>query len=94
MVLPGADEGPSGSSRRTRIQYPLADGSVIERTCPVSVRTAGTLLPGQQVLVWYDPADPQDVLVYGRDGRYADRAFVAVGLLFILIGTALAAFGR
>ena len=46
---------------------------------------------GQKVLVWYDPADPQDVLVYGRDGRIADLGFVLAGTVFVLAGAAIAA---
>ena len=50
--------------------------------------------PGQKVLVWYDPNDPDDVLVYGRWGRAADRAFVTAGMLFVLIAAAVATFGH
>lgn len=53
-----------------------------------------SLQPGQKVLVWYDPNDPDDVLVYGRWGRAADRAFVTAGALFVLIGVAVATFGH
>jgi hypothetical protein len=41
------------------------------------------------VLVWYDPADPQEVLVYGREGRIANRLFLAAGLVLIGVGIAL-----
>ncbi len=44
------------------------------------------------MLVWYDPADPQDVLVYGREGRIANRLFLAAGLLFLVIGAGIALF--
>ena len=40
--------------------------------------------------IWYDPADPTDVLVNGWDGRYGDRAFLAVGFFFIVLGLAVA----
>jgi hypothetical protein len=84
---------PSASqpARRTMLQYALADGQVMERLSPQPARRAASLQPGQRVLVWYDAADPDDVLVYGRDGRLADRAFVAAGLLVILAGAAIAA---
>jgi hypothetical protein len=78
-------------ARRTMIQYALADGQVMERLSPQPARRAASLQPGQKVLVWYDAADPDDVLVYGRDGRLADRAFAAAGLLLILAGAAIAA---
>jgi len=97
VALPGPvsmDEGPGGPPRRTVIQYILADGRVVERVSPGSARKAAMLRPGQKVLVWYDPDDPQDVLVYGREGRAADLAFVIAGALFIALGVGIAAIGR
>ena len=91
-VAEGEQKAGSASPRRTLIQYALLDGRVVERTAPERARSASALRPGQKVLVWYDPADPEDVLVYGREGRLADRAFVAVGALFILAGAGTAAF--
>jgi hypothetical protein len=76
--------------QRVSLQYTLADGQVLER--PVPARRAALLSAGEKVLVWYDPGDPTDVLVYGRDGRGSDLAFMMVGLAFIVIGTAIAAF--
>jgi hypothetical protein len=76
------------------IQYTLADGRVVERLSPGSARKAAMLRPGQKVLVWYDPEDPQDVLVYGREGRAADLAFVVAGALFIMIGVGIVALGH
>jgi hypothetical protein len=87
-----AGEPSDGSPRRTLIQYSLPDGRVVERSSPGPARKAASLRPGQQVLVWYDPEDPGDVLVYGREGRTADRVFVAVGVLFMFIGTGFAVF--
>ena len=97
MVLPSrvsAGEEPGGSSGRALIQYALADGRVIERICPESARKAASAGSGHKVLVWYDPADPWDILVHGRAGWYADGAFVAVGVLFILIGAGVAVVGH
>ncbi len=90
-AVPAADPS-DGSPRRTLIQYSIPDGRVVERISPRPARKAASLRPGQQVLVWYDPEDPEDVLVYGREGRAADRVFVAVGVLFVLIGTGIAGF--
>jgi hypothetical protein len=67
---------------------------VLELSFPAPARKAAALSRGQQVLVWYDPEDPRDVLVYGREGSLADRAFVAAGTLFILAGAAIATFIR
>lgn len=72
----------------------MPDGRVLELSLPASARKAAALNPGQRVLVWYDPEDPQDVLVYGRDGHLADRTFVAAGTLFMLAGAAIATFIR
>ena len=97
VALPGPvskDEGPGESPGRTVIQYTLADGRVVERVSPGSARKAAMLLPGQRVLVWYDPDDPYEVLVYGREGRAADLAFVVAGALFIMLGAGLAAVGH
>jgi hypothetical protein len=88
------DEEPGGSPGRTVIQYTLADGRVVERPSPGSARKAAMLRPGQKVLVWYDPDDPQDVLVYGREGRAADLVFVIAGALFIALGAGIAAIGH
>ena len=46
------------------------------------------------MLIWYDPADPDDVLVYGRWGRTADRAFLTVGLLLIVVGMVIILAGH
>jgi hypothetical protein len=88
------DQQSAGSSRRQLLQYKLADGRVLEHVTAAPARRSASLRPGQPVLVWYDPADPTDVLVYGRWGRSVDRAFVAIGALFILIGAWLAVSGH
>ncbi len=91
MVVPAPRD--EGSPRRNLIQYPLEDGRVLERLCPHPVRKAAAPAAGQKILVWYDPADPTDVLVNGWDGRVGDLAFLAVGLFFIVFGMGMA-FGH
>ena len=59
---------------------------VAELISPEPGRRAASLLPGQKMLVWYDPEDPHDVQVCGRKGRPADQAFVAAGVAFMLAG--------
>jgi hypothetical protein len=87
-----AGEREDGSPRPALIQYTLPDGRVVERISPALARKAASLRPGQKVLVWYDPQDPDDVVLYGGEGRFTDRAFLAAGLILIGTGIALAAF--
>jgi hypothetical protein len=91
-VPPGqrAEEPPG----RMLLQYTLADGRVLEQIAPRRARKSADLHPGEKVLIWYDPEDPREVLVYGREGRTSDRAFVIAGMLFILIGVGLATLGH
>jgi hypothetical protein len=88
---PSRDWQSAGTPRHMLIRYALPDGQVYER---ITLAEAGraSLEPGQRVLVWYDPEDPTDVLVYGRWGRSIDRAFVAGGTLLIPIGGWIALF--
>ena len=72
-----------GGGREAALQYTLSDGRVLEKG---SNRRIGALLPGERVLIWYDRADPQDVLVRGREGRALDLVFVTVGAVLVLAG--------
>ena len=72
------------------MQYTLADGRVLEKLAPAA--TSKALRLGQSVLIWYDPADPFDILVYGREGRASDLVFVAAGAAFMLAGAGIAVF--
>jgi Protein of unknown function (DUF3592)/Mu transposase, C-terminal len=87
--LPGGPPGDS-SPPRLLLQYTLADGHVMEHIVPGRARKAGRLRPGEKVLIWYDPQDPDDILVYGHEGRTADLAFIVTGLLLILAGGGMA----
>jgi len=73
------------------VQFSLPSGQIVERVCPGSWRPAPR--PGQKVLLWYDPTDPNDVLIYGRDGRRTDVILIAAGCALVAAGTAIAAFG-
>jgi hypothetical protein len=93
--MPASGDGDwqsAGTPRQLLIQYALADGRVFERTTLARAGRKGLLEPGQKVLVWYDPEDPDDVLVYGRWSRATNRTFVALGALFVLIGGWVALF--
>jgi hypothetical protein len=78
VAVPGP---PRDGERRPALQYTLPDGRVLEK--PASGKTAA-LSPGRSVLIWYDPADPQGVLIYGHQGRASDLAFIIVGAALIL----------
>ncbi len=86
----GNGTGGTGGGRYVGLQYTLADGRVLEKLVPARGGKIGTLRPGQQILIWYDPADPMDILVYGRPGRVSDTAFVLAGLALMAGGAVLA----
>jgi hypothetical protein len=54
---------------------------------------AAALLPGERVLIWYDPTDPADVLVHGRQRRLSDLVLLAVGVFFVAAGAVTAILG-
>jgi len=85
---PQSDGRPDGG---VRLQYTLPDGRVLERSA--RARRAAPLAPGQKVLLWYDPDDPAEVLIYGRDGRASDLTFATIGVVFLVAGVAIAVFG-
>jgi Protein of unknown function (DUF3592) len=89
-----AGQPPGESADRVMLQYTLSDGRMVERIGPAPRSRSGSPRPGDKVLIWYDPADPDDVLLYGRWGRAADRAFLTIGLLFIVAGIAIAVAGH
>jgi hypothetical protein len=45
------------------------------------------------VLIWYDPADQQDTLVYGRRGWPVNVAFVAIGAILEVFAVAVGVLG-
>jgi Protein of unknown function (DUF3592) len=70
-------------TERTLVRYALPDGMLLERPTRDPLRKSRALLPGQKILVWYDPADPGDSVLFGRDGRVGDRILLFVGLALI-----------
>jgi hypothetical protein len=84
-----AEESPAFGNG-VSVQFALEDGRVIERGCHQPRRTSARLRPGERVLVWYDAADPGDVLVYGSDGRWSDLVFVVLGAVALGVGVVLA----
>jgi hypothetical protein len=87
-ALRGDDE-----PERIAVQFALADGRVIERPGGRRPGRTSAPAPGQKMLVWYDPANPDDVLTYGRAGRRSDWTFLAAGLLLIVAGAVIAVIG-
>lgn len=83
----------SDASRRAALQYKLTDGRVLEKFAPGAFRKRRVLSPGTSVLVWYDPADPLDILVYGHEGRASNLTFAIAGAVLMLAGVGIAAFG-
>jgi hypothetical protein len=83
-AVPGAE--------RTVVRYALPDGALVERPAGAPLRKSRALLPGQKILVWYDPADPGDCVVFGRDGRISDRVLMIAGLALIAGAIILATF--
>ena len=95
MVLPTPSEPDDGrrGSPGLSVQFALADGRVIERAHSRPARRSAALQPGERVLVWYDPADPGDVLVYGSGGQWSDRAFLTLGAVLLAVGILIAIVG-
>jgi hypothetical protein len=68
------------------LRYTLPDGRVLEKLA--SAKTAA-VVSGERVLIWYDPADPLDVLVQGRSGTASNVAFVVAGAAFAVAGAVI-----
>jgi hypothetical protein len=90
MPPPDPDQEGDGFAPRVQVQFALDDGRVIERQGSRARGKRGAPHPGEKVLVWYDQADLDDVLVLGHDSRRSDHAFSAVGLLLVIIGCGIA----
>jgi len=91
VVAAPADSEPP---QQAVIQYALPDGRLLEHSCRQPARRSAAMQPGQRVLIWYDPADPGEILVHRRDGHRSDWTFFAIGLLFILLGAAYPTLAR
>lgn len=75
------------------LQFPTEDGGVMEVFSPVGSSRARPLTDGSQVLITYDPADPRQVLVSGRERRPLDYAFVGLGVCLMLTALVLLTVG-
>ena len=79
------DSSPSGA-RGTALEYRLPDGRTLEK---LGAGRTAALLPGERVLIWYDPADPQDILVQGHEGWRTDLALAVAGALLVAAGAVI-----
>jgi hypothetical protein len=94
MAVPlPAPAGELADRSRILLQYTLEDGRVVERIAASTAHRGGALEPGRRVLIWYDPADPEDMLVFGRDRGRSDWAFMTAGMLLIVVGVTVAVLG-
>jgi hypothetical protein len=75
-----------GEQHLMALRYTLPDQRALVK---VVTGKAAALLPGERVLIWYDPADPGDVLVYGRQRRVPGLALLVTGVLFVAGGAVI-----
>jgi hypothetical protein len=74
---------PPADGQGLALRYTLPDGRALEK---ITGARSAAVLPGERVLLWYDPADPMDVLIQGRRGRASDLAFLLTGAAFAVAG--------
>jgi hypothetical protein len=89
---PADEAGSLTGGERISVQYTLADGRGVEQPVGAAGRKGSALAPGQRILIWYSADDPADILVYGREGRVADRVFTLLGAALLLAGALIAGF--
>ncbi|WP_035802890.1 DUF3592 domain-containing protein [Kitasatospora mediocidica] len=83
------DRSESTGASRPLLQFATRDGLVMEVFSPVCSSRAHPLVDGRHVLVRYDPADPRQVLVQGRERRGVEYAFIALGAGVVLTALVL-----
>ncbi|MGC5004927.1 DUF3592 domain-containing protein [Streptomyces sp. NBC_00353] len=76
---------------RPLLQFVTEDDRVMEVVCPVPSTRRRPFSDGDNVHVSYDPADPRNVVVHGRERFGPDRAFIAGGALVVLLSVTLLA---
>ncbi|MFE4398997.1 MULTISPECIES: DUF3592 domain-containing protein [Streptomycetaceae] len=69
---------------RPLLQFETEDGRVVEVFSPVPSTARHPLPDGGFVPVRYDPADPRQVLVDGRERAGLEYGFLALGVLVVL----------
>ncbi|MGW3743310.1 hypothetical protein ACWD62_22565 [Streptomyces sp. NPDC005146] len=74
---------------RPLLQFVTEDDRVMEVVCPVPSTRRRPFSDGDNVHVSYDPTDPRNVVVHGRERLGPDRAFIAGGALVVLLSVTL-----
>ena len=82
---PAAPGDTSGASAPL-LQFATEDGTVMEVYSPVGSRRSRPLVDGRHVLIAYDPADPRQVQVGGRERIGLEYAFLGLGAVAVLTG--------
>ncbi|GAB2718694.1 DUF3592 domain-containing protein [Kitasatospora kifunensis] len=82
-----SEDGPG----RPLLQFATRDGLVLEVFSPVGASRAQPLTAGREVLVRYDPADPRQVVVQGRERTAIEYGFMVAGAVIVLTALTLAA---
>ncbi|MFI9274368.1 DUF3592 domain-containing protein [Kitasatospora sp. NPDC052896] len=87
--------GPEDRSGAIRplLQFATEDGRVVEVFSPVPPGRSHPLVDGATVRVRYDPADPRQVLVDGRERRGLEYAFLGLGTAVLLTALLLLVLG-
>ncbi|MFH8837178.1 DUF3592 domain-containing protein [Streptomyces sp. NPDC017868] len=84
-----AAEEDAAHPRRPLLQFATLDGRVIEVVSPVPPSRTHALVDGSEVSITYDPADPSQILVDGRERRGLEYAFMGCGAALALSALAL-----
>jgi hypothetical protein len=66
------------------LQFATESGGVMEVFSPAGSTRSRPLVDGHQVLIAYDPDDPRQVVLPGRERRAVDYAFVGLGVCLML----------
>ncbi|MFF3599557.1 DUF3592 domain-containing protein [Kitasatospora indigofera] len=84
-----ADAGDPTGGARPLLQFVTLDDAVMEVFSPVPASRAQPLVDGGRVWVSYDPADPREVAVRGRERVWLDAAFIVLGAAAVLLSLGL-----
>lgn len=71
------------SAYRPLLRFDTADGRPVEVFSPLPPSRRRPLTEGRKILVYFDPADPTQVVLHGSRDR-ADLAFIGLGAVAIL----------